>query len=64
MPGTFMPHYSPNDPGNKQYMPILQVKIEPQRGCTASTQWRLTLGSYSCDFRAQPLDQQGALPLT
>lgn len=64
MPGTFTPHYSPNNPRNKQYMPILQVKTEPQRGYTASIQWRLTLGSYSSDFRTQALNQQVALLLT
>lgn len=30
-PGTYMPHYSSNNIRKKQYMPILQVKTEPQR---------------------------------
>lgn len=38
--------------------------MEAGRVYTASKQWRLTLDSYSCDFRAQALDQQVALSLT
>lgn len=38
--------------------------MEAGRVYTASKQLRLTLDSYSCDFRAQALDQQVALSLT
>ena len=59
MPGTVTPYLlsQPRSKNENKEEVIYACFTDTQRVYTATRQWKLTLGSYSCDFRAQALDR-------